>query len=245
MLYYIGLSNFSSTKKVLKPTTQRKDLSAEARRVLSLLYENPINENDFLAEAGGRPFLRVDNSANTAPVDFNVSHSGEIAAVSFVKGEGLRTGCDIERVRFRKGSAKIAEDYFSVDEKKYIINDGEFDTTKFFEVWTLKESYLKLRGFSVFDMVSVPSFITYDDSQKASFTFCESVSVPLSFRLYELTDNSASVCQNDRYMLAAVIEGTVQKLPEIRWFSQSVLDCKMRAEINAAPSPAQTVSPKR
>jgi phosphopantetheinyl transferase len=232
MSYYIGLSILSSSriKKV-----QREYSSAEARRILSLLYEAPIGEEKIATETGGRPFFPEEE------VDFNITHHGAVTAVSFVKGANLRTGCDIEYVRPRAGAAEIAQEYFSNAEKKYLFDTGKFDETKFYEIWTLKECFLKLRGLSVFDIANVPSFISCDASQAGKFAFETSVSLPLSFRLYELTNG-----KGESYIFATVIEGS-QQLPEIKWFSQSVLsfDWKMRAEINAAPNPAQTVSPKR
>ena len=196
-----------------------------------MLNGSPVKETDIAEEAGGRPFFKNHEA------DFNISHSGGITAVSFIKGKNLRTGCDIERIYTRAGMTEIAEKFFSSNEKKYILSESKIDETKFYEIWTLKECFIKLRGLSVFDMNSVPSFI----SQSLEFEFADSM--PLSFRLYELTDNSNTGSANERYILAAAAEGSNQ-LPEIRWFSQSSFVCKIKAEINAAPNPAQTVSPK-
>jgi len=229
MLYYLALSVFSSSL-----TGYKKHSGIEARRILSILNEKPFNENDIAKEAAGRPYFR-DGEA-----DFSIAHSGNAAAVSFVKGGDFRTGCDIERIRPRSQAANIAGDYFSIAENKYIFKSGILDEKRFYEIWTLKECFIKLRGLSVFDMACVPSFIGSDACGSDKFVFCAPVSLPLSFGLYELTDNSNNNC----YMLAAVIEGT-HKLPQIRLFSQFSLDCKIIAEINAAPNPAQTVSPKR
>jgi len=223
MLYYLGLSFFMDNK-----TAQKKREKAETKRMLSLFCEKPIEELKVLNEAGGRPFLPESD------IDFNIAHSGGIGAISFVKGDDLRTGCDIELIKQREGARKITEDYFSATEKKYIFHASKFDETRFYEIWTLKECFLKLRGLSVFDMFSVPSFIGCGDSNEVTFNFGAPVFSPLSFRLYQLLDN-----QGTSYMLATVIEG-IQQQPEIIWFSQTSLDCRMRAEINAVPYPAQT-----
>jgi len=227
MSYYIGLSILSTdTAK-----NQKKRLSTEARRVLTLLNGSPVEEADIATETGGRPFF-IKKEA-----DFNITHCVDITAVSYVKGKNLRTGCDIERIRPRKGAEQIAEEFFSPYEKKYLYSSGEFDKIKFFEIWTLKECFIKLKGLSVFDMNTVPSFISQ------SLEFCFTAPPPLVFRLYELTDNSNPDNIKEHYMLAAAVEGSRQSL-EILWFSQTSLDCKIKAEIKAAPSPAQTVSPK-
>jgi len=221
MPYYIGLSILSTIR------IQRQRLSAEARRILSLFEGRPLAENDIARETQGRPFFPG------RAVNFNIAHSGSLAAVSYVKGENLRTGCDVEKIRPRTMMGEIAEKFFTVPERSYISSRGMFDEKKFYEIWTLKECFLKLRGLSVFDMAACPSFI----GAQNAFIFCGAVSSPLSFCLYELSGD-------ERYMLATALEGAEQQPPEIHWFSQSFLDCKMIAEIKAAPNPAETVSPK-
>jgi phosphopantetheinyl transferase len=148
--------------------------------------------------------------------------------VSFVRGSGLHTGCDIQLVRPRLNAAEIAGAYFSASEREYAFSGDE---AGFFEIWVLKECFLKLRGFSVFDMPRAPSFISED----GRFGF--SGPDPLSFYLYELN------LEDERYMLAAALEGA-DLVPAIRWFSQGSPPLRSIAEIKAAPSPAKTVSPK-
>ena len=216
MSYYLGLSILSTIH----------DTGAEARRILSLLEDRPLAENDIAREAQGRPFFPGRE------VDFNIAHSGGLTAVSHIRGKNLRTGCDVERIRPRAGAGKIAEEFFGAPERDYISQSG-FDEAKFYALWTLKECFLKLRGLSVFDMAACPSFI----GAQGEFAF--GASSPLSFCLYELSGGAG-----ERYMLAAALEGTEQQPPELRWFSQSFLTCKKIAEIKAAPSPAETVRPK-
>jgi 4'-phosphopantetheinyl transferase len=213
----------------------RQKLSAEARRILSELADRPLEEIDIAKEEGGRPFLPGRE------LDFSITHSGSLAAVSFVKGGFLRTGCDVEQVRPRVNIEEIAKTFFSASERKYIFPRGGLDETRFYRIWTLKECLLKLRGLSVFDMAGLPSFISGESLESVNdmFAFGQAVSSPLSFSLYELSDNA-----DKRYMLAAAIEGTDQGPPEIRWFSQSFLPCKKIAEIKAALNPAETVRPK-
>jgi phosphopantetheinyl transferase len=152
-------------------------------------------------------------------VDFSISHSGALAAVSLIRGKNLRTGCDVELVRPRARAPLIAADYFSASERDYISPRGCFDEAKFFQLWTLKECYIKLRGLSVFNMAQVPSFIRGED-----FAFDADVSLPLTFYVYELAD------ANCRYIVATAIEGEGGE-PEIRWFSRDVMPCKCIARI--------------
>jgi 4'-phosphopantetheinyl transferase len=237
MSYYINLSILSNNlNNEQKRVERRKLLSAEARRILSLCEGRPITEDDITRDAAGRPFFS-DLNVQNRDTDFSISHSGILAAVSLVVGKNPRTGCDVELVRPRSRAREIAEEFFSVPERAYIESGGGFDGTRFYQIWTLKECFIKLRGLSVLDMAGAPSFVSGEDPCR--FVFGAAVSSPLSFNLYELSDSDGEM-----YVLATALEGTEIEQPEIRWFSQDSLVCKSIAKIKAAPSPAETVSPK-
>jgi len=213
----------------------RKELfSAEWRRILQHMTGRFLSDSDIMLEEKGRPYFPGGKE------DFNVSHSGALTAVSLVSGEKLRVGCDVELVKPRAGITRIAEEFFTIPEKDYVIA-SEKNQTAFFEVWTLKECFLKLRGLTVFDMKHTPSFVREKDG---NFHFALSAATnaatdtPLTFYLYELKGASG-----EWYILATAIEGIGQLPPEIRWFSQSTLHARSIAEIKAAISPAETVSP--
>ena len=215
-------------------------LGAEGRRVLSLLEGRPLKENEIERDGNGRPFIPGSR------MDFNISHSGAMDAVSMLKGEVGRTGCDIQIARPKPGLRKIAlkeiaGDFFTAPEKRYVFSPGggQSEENRFYEIWALRESCLKLRGLSVFEMASLPSFIGGQGQGQGHFSFDETVSSPLSFYLYELGGETG-----DRYYLAAALEGEKQSQPEIRWFSESFLPCRSIAEIKATLSPASTVRPK-
>ena len=215
MSYYIGLSFLSNNEESRRRGAEHTALRAEARRILSAFEGRPIGENDMARDAQGRPFFPGRE------VDFNISHSGNMAAVSYVSVENprlpQRTGCDIELIRPRTRMREIAEEFFSAPERNYVFSQDKFIEKKFYEIWTLKECFLKLYGLSVFDMAACPCFI----NEKTEFAFGAAVSCPLSFYLFELSGSS------ERYILATALEGTEPQQPERRWFSQSPLACKM------------------
>jgi phosphopantetheinyl transferase len=177
-----------------------------------------------LKEENGRPYF-PDRQA-----DFNISHSGTVTAVSLVDGGNFRTGCDVQLVRKRVNTMKIAEEFFSASEREYISHSE----TGFFQIWVLKECFLKLRGLSVFDMAQAPSFIRRedsrrenlrrDDSDRLQFSLCMNTFSPLVFYLYELAG------AGQQYFLSAAIEGGHFQ-PAIQWFSQDFLSCRNVAEI--------------
>jgi len=211
MSYYLGLSYLSNSlgdspaegRAGDAKHDRQKLLSAEARRILSKFEGRPLTDNDIAREGQGKPYF--PGSA----ADFNISHSGFLAAVALVQGAHLRTGCDVELLRPRIKTEAIARDYFSSSESEYVFSDGNFIEKRFYEIWTLKECFIKLRGLSVFDMAGIPSFI--HDGEFALDTGSASA---LSFCLYEL--HTANEC----YILATAIEGAEEK-PEIHWFSDT------------------------
>jgi phosphopantetheinyl transferase len=218
MSYYLNLSVLSNNLKIPQNRAERqKLLSAEARRILSFCEGRPITEADIARERGGRPFFpnREVRGGNT---DFSISHSGALTAVSLVRGNGLRTGCDVEFVRPRSRTREIAEKLFTATEREYIESGGSFDLTRFYQIWTLKECYIKLKGLSVFDMSGVPSFVCGEGS------LLNTCFEQISFNLYELTGAA-----DERYILATAITGGEERQPEIRWFSQDFLaECKIK-----------------
>jgi len=234
-LFSIGLSLMSSNPQ--KGRHHRELFSAEWRRILSIMTGRSLGDNDIMLEEEGRPYFPGGKE------DFNISHSGALTAVSLVSGEKPRTGCDVELVKPRAGAIKIAEKVFTAQERDYVIRSSQKQNghAAFFEVWTLKECYLKLKGLTVFDMKKTPSFVCEKDGD-FHFAFNAATGTPLSFYLYELKGASG-----EWYILAAAIEGTDQLRPEISWFSQSYLSSQSTlharsiAEIKAAISPAETV----
>ncbi len=76
------------------------------------------------------------------PIYFNISHSGDyvVCAIS-----SRPIGIDIEVIS--NIDIHIAQKFFSKDEWKYLLNlDPQNRKAAFFELWTVKESYIKFMG---------------------------------------------------------------------------------------------------
>lgn len=92
------------------------------------------DEGSLCRTALGKPFF------NSVPAPrFSVSHSGSLWAAAFSSAE---VGFDVERVRER-GTRAVAARFFSEEEQKYALRTGG---SAFFDIWTAKESYIKLTG---------------------------------------------------------------------------------------------------
>lgn len=81
--------------------------------------------------------------------DFNISHSGNFVAVSLT--EQGRIGLDIEQKRERKNHLAIAKLFFSSHENDWL-NRQQNSLDAFWQLWTLRESALKLHAKGVWQM---------------------------------------------------------------------------------------------
>ncbi len=90
----------------------------------------------------GKPTLRTELPQQS--VQFNVSHSHDVALLAFAIGRHL--GVDVELVRKFAGE-EIAERYFSSQEVMELRSlSPSLQDEGFFLCWTRKEAYVKARG---------------------------------------------------------------------------------------------------
>lgn len=134
----------------------------------------------------GKPYL-----SHRGNLYFNISHSGDYAAVAFSQTE---VGVDIERIRkIRPG---VMSRYFHLSEREYlekpaVKNTGKAEMEemqeglenaltetdmKFTELWTRKESYIKAVGKGL--SLPLTSFSTLEnpvgkDDRYCLYSFCE------------------------------------------------------------------------
>jgi len=86
----------------------------------------------------GKPYLREYSNFH-----FNISHSGDFVVCAV---DDKPIGIDIEEEKHIEYK-EIAKNYFTVNEFDYINKqDLEIQLSKFYEVWTLKESFIKCCG---------------------------------------------------------------------------------------------------
>lgn len=98
----------------------------------------------------GKPFF-----AGAAPCVFSLAHSHGIATLAF--GAAGELGVDVEKVNPSRDLAEIAASVFTKEEIEAMSKpDGAIEPRNFFEIWALKEAYVKAvgRGLS-FDLKSV------------------------------------------------------------------------------------------
>jgi 4'-phosphopantetheinyl transferase len=91
----------------------------------------------------GKPFL--DHGSNSENLQFNISHSGDLALFAFTKG--IEIGVDVEQMRPEPVEDEVAERFFSDTEVSAFRSVPQCERqVAFFNCWTRKEAYIKAKG---------------------------------------------------------------------------------------------------
>lgn len=121
---------------------------AAVRTVLSHYADVAPAEWQFTANAYGRPELAPQHCACAPGLCFNISHTRGLISLAFSRQRAL--GVDVEHVTARTVSLDIAGHFFAPDEVRALADVAPAHSQhRFFEYWTLKESYIKARGMGL------------------------------------------------------------------------------------------------
>ena len=125
-----------------------KNNKFDSKEFLSLVLNNEygILYYEIIKNENGKPYLK-DNK-----VYFNISHKKDIIGIAVSKNE---IGFDIEYIDVEKEiKDSVLNNCFSELERNYI----DCDIERFFEIFTKKESYIKLLGGRVAEIKYVDVF---------------------------------------------------------------------------------------
>lgn len=127
---------------------QRRYLVTRAlvRTVLSRYAAVRPSDWAFTAGAHGRPAI---SAPSLAPLlEFNVSHSADLVMLGVTSDRVI--GIDTESVDAREADIDGLDRYFAPEESTALLALPERERRRrFFELWTLKESYIKARGMGL------------------------------------------------------------------------------------------------
>lgn len=100
-----------------------------------MLAGRGFRAQDVAVDAGGRPYC--------SGIFFSLSHAGSLAMCAVSDGP---VGCDVEQVR--DAPFEIVPRIFGPGERAYLreVRDSIEAQRRFFTLWTLKESYMKMTG---------------------------------------------------------------------------------------------------
>lgn len=130
------------------PETRQHYLVAHAlvRTTLSRYVDVDPRRWVFARNRYGRPEIAAPRLR--VPLRFNLSHTDGLIACAVV--QGLDVGIDVENHERRHDALEIADQFFSPAEVTALhALPAEAQRRRFFEYWTLKESYIKARGMGL------------------------------------------------------------------------------------------------
>lgn len=126
--------------------------------IRNIIKENlAISNEDIVFEINryGKPFLRDNPNFN-----FNISHSGNYVVCAI---DHKPIGIDIEKIISIEYKS-ISKNFFTSKELNFIMEENlNNQLNKFYEIWTLKESYVKACGQGLY--MSLKAFsMEYEDN---------------------------------------------------------------------------------
>ncbi len=123
------------------------------RTMLSALDDRPPDAWRFVAGPQGKPALADAQS----PLAFNLSHAHGLVACAVTSGAAV--GIDVEQVTRATDWRGIASRYFSPAELAEIDGvDPAVQAIRFFEIWTLKEAFIKALGVGLSQPLNAMTF---------------------------------------------------------------------------------------
>jgi len=133
------------------------------RHVLSLYGGREAAEWRYVHGEHGKPSL-VASQASSAPA-FNLSHSGNAVLIAIARGEAL-LGVDLEFHRAGRRMEGLAERNFAPAECQRLSRlQGAQRAQRFYDLWSLKEAFIKARGEGLALPLKKFAFL-HDDSGK-------------------------------------------------------------------------------
>lgn len=114
------------------PEDRKRSLGAW-RLMETMFARHGFSANDV--KMGGKGKLTCEG------ICFNLSHSGDMALCAI---SDTPVGCDIEQIR--KAPLNVARRMFTARERAYLEAAQGEENRRFFRLWTMKESYLKMTG---------------------------------------------------------------------------------------------------
>ena len=199
---YLGTLNFQEKTRVDRfhfPLHKRRFIAA--RGVLRLLLSRYQNITpaavDFLYQPRGKPYLA------DAAVQFNVSHSHDIAVFAFTKNSPI--GVDIEKTE-KQYNDSVAERYLHPDEYAELsgLTDG-LRAMEFYRIWARKEAVIKAIGDGMH--ISLNSFSTITKGQPIA------IDVDGDTIAWHLRDFNA----HEEYQSAVVTQSPIDKIRFFEW----------------------------
>jgi 4'-phosphopantetheinyl transferase len=116
------------------------------RQILSQYMSISAGSLKFRYTESGKPSL--ENTGGSSPLNFNLSHSAELAVVAVTTAPEI--GVDVEQIRPIPEWEDISRSTFHPDEADWVrSHPADRRNEAFFQVWTAKEAYVKASGLGL------------------------------------------------------------------------------------------------
>jgi len=171
---------------------------AMIRTILSRYDQQDPAAWRFTANKWNKPEL--DQHQNPGDLRFNISHTEGLICCVITKCQDI--GVDVENIKRKSETARIAHRYFSPLEVKELANQpATKQRARFFDYWTLKESYIKAWGMGL--AIALRDF---------SFLFNQGGSIDIRFAAGREDDpalwNFTCLTAAEDYRISIAIKGT-------------------------------------
>lgn len=143
-----------------------------------LSYYADVDPQDWQFDKGEKDKPEVINAP--LPLRFNISHTKNLIVCAVTLTDDI--GCDVENTSRSNDVLAIAERYFSKEETTELFAlPVEQQRNRFFDYWTLKESYIKAWGLGLAIPLADFSFAISDTVQMTNDMFAIKSDISLSF----------------------------------------------------------------
>ncbi|HCM48572.1 MAG TPA: 4'-phosphopantetheinyl transferase [Colwellia sp.] len=150
-----------------------------------LSYYADVSPQNWQFEKGSKDKPEVINCP--LPLCFNISHTKNLIICAVTLEDDI--GCDVENTGRSNDVLAIAERYFSPKESTELFALPEAEQRhRFFDYWTLKESYIKAWGLGLAIPLTDFSFNINDKSYKHKDLFTIKQDISLSFAQHRVDE---------------------------------------------------------
>lgn len=152
---------------------------------------------EFEKNRYGKPYLKKYPKFN-----FNISHSGDFVLCAT---DNRPIGVDIEEIKYIEYE-EIIKNFFTERECEYIFeNDLDTQLSKFYEIWTLKESYIKCSGQGL--AIPLNSFSIYIDKSKNIKMINDEKYNKYMFKRFDIESNyKIAICSLNKEISSNIIK---------------------------------------
>lgn len=189
-LEYLTSKISSEKRETINKFYNRKDkirsLIGEILVRVKLAEDFGIGNEDIVFEKNDYGKLYIKGYSN---LHFNISHSGDWVICGIDEKD---IGVDVEKIKNIEYE-EIARNFFSEKESNYILNkDKKNQLARFYEMWTLKESYVKCCGKGL--SIPLKSFSILRGGEDIKL-IQDNMNLKCSFKIFEIDEHyKCAVC---------------------------------------------------